>query len=157
MNTLVVYDSQFGNTEQVARAIAATLETVGDVRVVSAAESRGADLAGIDLLLVGGPTQGHGVRQQMRAWLDAAPSDALRGMALATFDTRLHWPMFMSGSAARTIAKTLAAKGARLVAAPGSFLVAGSKGPMRRGEIERAGSWAASIAAQLSTTAKRPR
>ena len=40
MNMVIVYDSVFGNTEQVARSMAKALEVEGDVRVVSAARRR---------------------------------------------------------------------------------------------------------------------
>ena len=47
----------FGNTETVARAVADGLSTVADVEVECAAvHSASTDLAGVDLLVVGGPT-----------------------------------------------------------------------------------------------------
>ncbi len=59
MNTLIVYDTSFGNTERIADAICDGLEAFGEVRVVTAAE---ADIGpAVDLLLVGGPTQRHGL------------------------------------------------------------------------------------------------
>lgn len=149
MNVLVVYHSQFGNTERVARAIAAHLEALGTVRVESVHDSTSLDLSGVDLLVIGGPTQGHGASQALRAWVDGVPEAALRGMAIATFDTRLRWPLFLSGSAARSIAKLLERNGAHLVVPPESFLVVGSEGPLADGEIERAGDWAKALAASV--------
>jgi len=148
MNALVVFDSQFGTTERVARAIATRLESAGPVRLVSASDSPGIDLTGLDLLIVGGPTQWHGPRRALRAWIDAAPPVALRGLAIATFDTRLHWPAFLSGSAARTTAKSLQRKGARLVAPPESFFWNGKEG-LVAGELARATAWAESLVLKL--------
>jgi flavodoxin len=111
MNTLVVYDSQYGNTAQIAQTIAARLKARGNVRSINADDSAGLDLTGVDLLVIGGPTQAHGPRQPLRVWIDGVLPEALRGVAVATFDTRLRWLAFLSGSAARTAARTLRRKG----------------------------------------------
>src|SRR5690242_1409922 len=107
MNALVVYDSQYGNTERIARTIASQLERLGPVRLAPVGEATASDVADADLLVIGGPTQGHGARPQLRTWVASLPGTALQGRAAATFDTRLRWPVFLSGSAARTIAKHL--------------------------------------------------
>lgn len=146
MNTLVVYDTQFGNTEQIARAIASRLENAGIVQFLSVTEAAGFDLTGVDLLVVGGPTQGHSARQQLRHWVEELPPAVLRATAVATFDTRLRWPVVLSGSAARTIAKTLRKNGARFIVPPESFFVEGREGPLADGELERAAAWAATLA-----------
>lgn len=149
MNVLVVYDTQYGNTEQVARAVAGRLGMLGTVRLAPISDGAASDFSGIDLLLIGGPTQAHGVRPSLRAWVNRLPADALQGMALAVFDTRLHWPLFLSGSAARTLAPMLVAKGAHLLVPPESFLVGGAEGPLATGERDRADAWAASLAARV--------
>ena len=56
MQALVVYDSKFGNTRQVAVAITETLGAGAHVRHVAEVETD--DLRGLDLLVVGSPTQG---------------------------------------------------------------------------------------------------
>ena len=55
MNVLVVYASQFGNTERLARAIGAALEGRHNVRVIAAKDARALTGEGLDLLLVGAP------------------------------------------------------------------------------------------------------
>ena len=140
MNALVLYHSEFGNTERIAHSIAAALAGSGAVETRSIAELT-AIPAGVDLLVVGGPTQGHGVDADLARFLDRLPGTALDGVAVAAFDTRLTWPRFLSGAAAPGIAKRLEAKGARLVAPPESFLVTGKEGPLVEGEAERAGAW----------------
>src|SRR5579884_2519829 len=155
MKTIVVYESRFGNTERIARAIAAGLEAAGPVSLVRATDGSTLDVDGVDLLVVGGPTEGHGVSPTFRAWLAQLPPNALNGVAAASFDTRLRWPAFLSGSAARGIAKTLQKKGARLVAPPESFLVDSAReSALLEGESERASGWAAKIAADLSAVGK---
>src|SRR5579885_208893 len=134
MNVLLVFDSRSGNTDQIARAIASRLEKLGSVRVFAANDHpSGIQLRGVELLVVGGPTQAHGVSHPLRAWLDDLPDAALEGFLAAAFDTRFQVPALLSGSAARGIAKTLRRKGARLVAPPESFFVAGSEGPLQPG------------------------
>lgn len=127
MQSTVVYESRYGNTERIARAIAAGLEAAGPVRLVEAAEETAFDVGGVDLLVVGGPTEGHGPSVTLRARLSQLPPDTLKAVAAATFDTRLTWPAFLAGSAAEVLAQTLRQRGARLVAEPESFLVKGMK------------------------------
>ena len=153
MNALVVYDTQFGNTEQVARIIASHLEPLGTVRLIAVSEPDAVDLENIDLLVIGGPTQGHGARKQLRDWIDELPAESVLGLATATFDTRLHWPVLIAGSAARTIAKPLENFGAHMVVKPESFFVQGTEGPLNIGELERAASWADELAAKYTMAA----
>ncbi|MGC9336080.1 MAG: hypothetical protein ACP5JJ_18200, partial [Anaerolineae bacterium] len=63
----------------------------------------------------------------------------------ATFDTRLTWPFLerWGGFAAPKMADTLAEKGWTLAGEPGGFFVRGlKKGPLKRGEADRATAWA---------------
>ena len=152
MNALVVYDSKFGNTERVARAIGEALRENGAVDVRPVAEVDGIP-PGIDLLVIGGPTRGHGADPALKAFLARVPPQAVAGIATAAFDTRFRWPVFLSGSAARGIAKRLERKGARLVVEPESFFVEHSEGPLADGEIGRAGVWARSLAGALAVAA----
>lgn len=145
MNAVVVYDTKFGNTERIARAIAETLGAGETVPVVTTEEAGERDLTGLDLLAVGGPTQGHGMSAPLRTFIDHLPSEAVKDVPTVTFDTRLTWPRFLAGSAAAAAAKTLTKKGARLVAPPESFLVSGSEGPLADGELERAHTWASDV------------
>lgn len=153
MNALVVYDSQFGNTEQIARAIGEELAKLGTVEVLHI-DAVGSVPAGLDLLVVGGPTQGHGVDQDEKAFLDRLPAESVRDIPFAAFDTRLRWPELLSGSAAKGIAKRLQQKGARLVIEPESFFVEGKDGPLGEGELERAANWAREVAVQQGAPAE---
>ncbi|MCK4843467.1 MAG: flavodoxin domain-containing protein, partial [Dehalococcoidia bacterium] len=58
MKALIVYDSVYGNTEKIARAIAEAITPSGEVKVVGAGEANPSELASIDLLIVGSPTHG---------------------------------------------------------------------------------------------------
>ena len=57
MKAIVIYDSQFGNTEKVAQAIHTALAARGESSLIRAADVTDAALAGCDLIVVGSPTQ----------------------------------------------------------------------------------------------------
>jgi flavodoxin len=101
MNALVVYDSQYGNTERIARAIADTLREFAQVRVVTVASTNPTELQGVDLLIVGCPTQGWRPTQTIQSFLEEVSSELIGGLAVACFDTRFRMPGWMTGSAAK--------------------------------------------------------
>ena len=140
MNVLVVYDSKFGNTETIAHAIGDAMRPGNSVDVRPIDDVKTIP-AGLDLLIIGGPTQAHGVNTQMRGFLEHLPDAAVQGLAVAAFDTRLRWPKLLSGAASHGIAERLEHKGARVVTEPESFLVERADGPLLEGERERAASW----------------
>jgi flavodoxin len=149
VKVLVVYGSQFGNTERIARAIGAALESRHDVQVVGARDARA--LAGdVDLLIVGAPTQMFGRRLIVRSFLDGLKRQRFGSLPAAAFDTRMGTPTEKNAAASETIASRLEAAGCRLVAAPESFLVAGFTGPLVDGEADRAARWAVSLAERVA-------
>jgi flavodoxin len=58
MKALVVHDSVFGNTEQVAQAVAESIGNQEDVEILRVADVNPKRLAGVKLLIVGSPTRG---------------------------------------------------------------------------------------------------
>jgi menaquinone-dependent protoporphyrinogen IX oxidase len=150
MNSLVIYESRYGNTEKIAYAIAAGLRAWGTVEALPAEKALGVRLHGYDLVVIGGPTEGHGITEPMSSFVDKI-GEAFTGVNAAAFDTRLTWPKWMSGSAAGDIAKRLEGFGASLLAQPTSFLVAGRPPALEPGELERAEGWARSLAARVET------
>lgn len=145
MNTLIIYDSEFGNTEQIAREIAGILDARGLVQLVAARNVGALDVKGVDLLVVGCPTQVHGLTSAMRELLDNIPHGALNGLPAAAFDTRYHVSRLLSGSAATQIARKLHKAGASLLLPGESFFVDSKKGPLEDGELLRVERWASSI------------
>jgi flavodoxin I len=141
MNTLVIYESQFGNTEQIARAIANALARRGPAHLEPILHAEHHVLEGIDLLVLGSPTQYHDATPDMLAWLDRIPPRALDGVHVAVFDTRYRMPRLLSGSAAHVIEQAIQKQGGKLIAPPESFFVAEREGPLEAGEVERAVSW----------------
>jgi flavodoxin len=144
MNILVVYDSVYGNTEQIARAIAGAF--TNDIRVIHAGEAANSELQGIDLLIAGAPTQGGRPSPAMQDFLKKIPESDIKGMNVATFDTRISakW-VGIFGYAAGRIARSLKKKGGNLVLNPEPFFVEGTKGPLKEGELERAAAWAQKV------------
>ena len=134
MKALVVYDSTYGNTEKIAGAIGDALSgqllQVGDVKP--------ADLRKLGLLIIGSPTHGGFPTQGIHNLLKAAL--ALDGVKVAAFDTRTKASIF--GYTAPKIAKDLEKNGGKILVPPEGFIVLGTKGPLKEGELERATAWA---------------
>jgi len=142
MNVLVVYDSQYGNTQRIAQAVADTLREFGRVRLVCVDPAHPVELEDVDLLVMGCPTQGWRATPTMQSFLDGVSSEELRGLAIACFDTRFKMPRWMTGSAAGVMEEKLREKGVSLLVPPESFFVKGKRGPLRGGELDRAAAWA---------------
>lgn len=169
MHALVVFESMFGNTQTIAKAVyeglSSRIET-DMVEVGAAAEVIGDD---VDLLVVGGPTHAFGMSRpgtrqtaagqaeqgplsagiEVREWLDALERGS-DGVAAATFDTRIKKPHWLVGSAARAIEKRLRRLGFGVIAPSHSFYVAGTPGPLLNGEAERARLWGEKLASEFS-------
>jgi len=161
VKAIVVYESLWGNTAQVAHAIA---EGIGpDARALSTSQATAEDAAGADLIVAGAPLLGFslpteamrdGIRTNpgkpptppdfsaplMRIWLEGVP----RGTGFcAGFETRIWWS---PGSAAKQIVSALEGLGYRPVGGPGKFIVTGKYGPLKDGELDRARAWGAQLA-----------
>jgi len=161
MNAIVVYQSLWGNTEAVARAIG---EGIGaETQVLSTGQAPPELCAHADLLVVGSPVLGFSVpsdamvasirsnpahasrppeqsQLSMRTWLaELCPS---RGRA-AAFETRIWWSL---GGATKGIEKGLTAAGFDPIGKAERFIVEGQYGPLKAGELERALSWGAWLA-----------
>ena len=148
MRVLVIYDSVYGNTEQIARAIGGAI--ANDAKVLHAREAEPSELQGIDLLIAGAPTQGGRPTQAMQDFLKRVSEADTKGMNVATFDTRISakW-VGIFGYAAGRIAKNLKKKGGTLLLDPEPFFVEGTQGPLKEGELERAATWAQEVIKNL--------
>jgi flavorubredoxin len=151
LKSVVVYASRSGNTRRVAEEIARALGERGEVELYEVADAPDR-LPSADLLIVGGPTEGHSVTPPMVEFLERVDRASVADRAAVAFDTRLAWPRILSGSAAEGIAKRLRNAGARIVVDPESFIV-DTKPELKPGELERAGSWARDVIGRLGVRA----
>lgn len=160
MRALVVYESMFGNSGKVARAIADGLRVARvDVELVNAADAAAPYGDLVELLVVGGPTHAfsmtrHNTRDDavrqggsaeaagsgIREWIEHLHKGPHSEM-VATFDTRVDKVRHLPGSAAKSAAKALRKVGYRTLVASESFYVDDVAGPLLDGEEERARAW----------------
>jgi flavorubredoxin len=165
MKAVVVYESHWGNTAAIARAIA---DGIGpDARVLATDEAVGAAIADVDLLVAGAPVMAFGLPTErmeeavagsaaesptppdlshpsLRSWLEALPRG--HGQA-AAFETRMRWtPRGATGSIERGFERA----GYQAVARSAKFVVSGRYGPLRDGELERARLWGNELRSSLA-------
>jgi hypothetical protein len=164
MKAIVVFESYWGNTASVARAIAEGLGP--EARALSTAEAGGEALTGVGLIVAGSPIIAFSLPSEksradmaakpgkapsppdlshplMRTWLEALPPASGRAAAFET-----GFKLSPGGSAAK-ILKLLEGRGYRPVAKKERFLVKGSFGPMKEGELDRAKAWGAELAKNI--------
>lgn len=164
MNALVVYDSTYGNTEKIARAIADGLTSQHTTRMIRAADAQATVADGVDLLVVGGPTQRRHAGPGLRRFLDSLPRRSLSNISAATFDTSYRMSRALSGSAAVDAGRSLKRAGADILTEPESFFMERDRPPeggkrrhelehLEPGETERARAWAAQLAHERVTVA----
>jgi len=146
MKALVVYDSFYGNTEKIAKAIAGALAPSGEVKAIRAGEVNPSEFKSVDLLIVGSPTQGGRPTKAIQDFLNKLPEPDIKGVNVAAFDTRFTTKLVaIFGYGAGKIADSLKKKGGNLIVAPEAFFVKSKEGPLKDGELERAASWAKRI------------
>ena len=77
MRVLVIYDSVFGNTEKIAKAIANALNDDIDTTDIRVRDAKIDQLKGIDLLIVGSPTRGFKPTKDISTFLKSIPREGL--------------------------------------------------------------------------------
>ena len=161
MKAAVIYESHWGNTEEIARAIAAGLGP--DVRVLTTDEATPEAIAGADLIVAGAPVIAFGLPSDhavealpgssrgapkppdvthptMRTWLAGVHGGHGH---VAAFETGLRWS---PGGATGAIERALGEAGYERLTKGRRFVVNGSYGPLRDGEVEKARAWAMQLA-----------
>jgi hypothetical protein len=168
MNAIVVFESVWGNTAAVARAIA---EGFGpDAQAYPTDEVPPKQLATADLIVAGSPVFGfslptEAIRENilrsetdagappdlshpsLRSWLDVLPAGHGRS---AAFETRIWWsPRGATGA----IEKRLGQRGYVPISKAHKFVVRDKYGPLRDGELDRARRWGRELRQAIETTA----
>lgn len=164
----MVYQSLWGNTAAVARAIAAGLGP--STRVAHTGEVSPSQVEGLDLLVVGAPVHGMTLptaqsvtsvgrratgpgempanlkQPLLREWLSAIPRGPLQA---AAFDTRVKG--FLGRGGTSTIERLLKTQGCQLVTRGEGFIVVSqravheSASMLQEGELSRAQAWGAGL------------
>jgi flavodoxin len=167
MKAIVVYESLWGNTAAIAKAVAEGLGS--GALALTTDEATPEVIAGSDLIVAGAPVHAFRLASEtsrrklgqdadaelppdlahpaLRTWLEGLPPGHGRQ---AAFDTRLWWS---PGSATGTITKLLERAGYAPVGKTQKFIVQGTHGPLRDGELERAQGWGAALADMLANEA----
>lgn len=161
MKAVVVYESIFGNTAAVARAVAEGLGP--DAQALTTDEASDAIVLDADVIVAGAPVIGFNLaNDKTRAGIGRAEADAptpadtshpsLRmwlaqlpegHASTAAFETRIWWsPRGATG----TIEKGFRRAGFRPIAKAEKFVVEGKYGPLRDGELDRAREWGHELA-----------
>jgi flavodoxin I len=144
MKTLIVYDSQYGNTENIARTIGGAMND--GVKIVRIGDAAATDVNGIELLIIGSPTQGGRATKSISAFVDNLTETTLKNIKVAVFDTRLTTKLVtLFGYATGKITSSLKSKHVTLIVPAEGFLVKGAKGPLVDGEEGRAAAWGKKI------------
>jgi hypothetical protein len=161
--------------EAVAAGIFDT-DPAAQVTALPVREAHAGDVAGAGLLVVGGPTHMRGMSSGLsrrkgleaqeqaardkgagfthepdaegpgvRDWLGSLPP-ASPGQLAAAFDTRAGFRF--AGGAAKGIARRLRHRGYQLAAPAEGFIITGTEGPLREGELARAREWGAALVRQ---------
>ena len=161
MKAIVVFESFWGNTAAIARAIAEGIGPGAYALTTSAATTE--VIANADLIVAGAPLIAFSLptdasrrniaassglnapapdvsHPSMRMWLAGLAQTHARS---AAFETRIWWS---PGSAAATIGSGLMRSGCQQVCKPQRFIVTGKYGPLRAGELERAHRWGVELA-----------
>lgn len=170
MRATVVYESLWGNTAAIARAIA---EGLGDgAEALDTGAVSPEDAARADILVVGAPVHAMGLPTErtrataasraivpghmdpdlshpsLREWLQGLPHLTAKA---AAFDTRVRGILGRGG--AMKVEQLLAERGATILAPSHGFIVASTQrvtepgALLREGELARAAQWGASLAA----------
>ncbi len=175
MRVVIVYESLFGNTHEVAEAIQDGIRSAmphAQVSCLRAAEANRDAALGADLLVVGGPTHAHGmtssvtrrmgVKAEERAPARVPGHPAGPGALMPGVREWFHGlpraaagslgaafdtrgEVRLAGGASKGIARRLRHRGYQLVSPPAGFIVEDVEGPLRPGELERARSWGAGL------------
>ena len=166
---LVVYESMFGNTEQIATAVADGLRRADvDTVLVEVGSAPRTLPAGIDLLVLGAPTHAFALsrpstradavrqgapperaRAGLREWLDSVELGGAHPPEVVAFDTRVSKVRWLPRAAGPSALRLARKHGLDSHSHPVGFLVDDVSGPLLDGELERALAWGRRVGAEL--------
>lgn len=152
MKAFVIYDSKYGNAEDLAIAIGNAMKPLMHVGIVRVADLEPEFVQGLDLLIIGAPTLAFHASRLTKHFLVGIPKEEFQRMKILVYDTRttpesknssfFHRIIDRFGYAADGMKTILERRGGKLIAKPEGFYVKEVEGPLLDGEEERAVNWA---------------
>ncbi len=156
MKVIIIFDSVYGNTKQIAQTIREVYQNHHEVVLTKATAFENHNLADANMIIIGTPTHGGWYTEEIKKIIDKNGS-SFEKIAVATFDTSTpikNQGFFVNnitklfGRAAPRLAKRMEKEGAIIIDSK-SFIVMGKKGPVREGEISSAKAWAIQLIEKL--------
>ncbi len=142
---VVIFDSEYGNTEKVAHALARGLHQKGlAVDCVNLKESLVDKLDQYGLFGIGGPTQAFSATQRMKNFLETLEDAGLQHKSGFAFDTKLK--SRFAGSGGGYVEKKMRKLGFDIIEPHFSAIVKGKEGPLEEGSEQSFESIGAEIA-----------
>lgn len=151
MKILILYDTQYNNTEKIAKIIASAIPPQHKCQCLGVEQVQGTLIHSFDVIIFGSPTHGGRPKAAMQEFFDAIPADGMNGKMFAVFDTRfldsdvnifLRLLMRTIGYAGDKMADFLKSRKGILLVPPEGFIVTGKSGPLAKGEDTHARNWA---------------
>lgn len=148
MNVIILYDTKFGNTEAIAKAIGEGMKEVGfdDVLVQNGGKTTHNELLESDIWIFGCPTHRGKTSSHFKRLLKWMSKDTIPDTYGFAFETRLEES---EGGAARIIQEVMEGAGIEIINEPESFIVLGKEGPIADGEERRAMTLGRKIAGEM--------
>lgn len=154
--TIIIYDSFFGNTKKISQAMANAISDHVKVDLRKVGEVSPDEIKEVETLIIGSPTRKFNASEATVRFLKLIPKNSLNNVRVAAFDTRntqeelnkykiLSLMVKLFGYAAEKISNKLRKLGGIEVVTPQGFYVNGIEGPLVEGELERAAQWAQQI------------
>lgn len=149
MKYVVVYDSVFGNTKQVAKIIK---ETIGEACDIFHVKEQ-INVQQYDQLIIGSPTRAFRPTPDVLKFVRSLTKNAVK--KIVAFDTRMDIENVNSkvltrmakwfGFSNDSIEKIAKKKKIECIQPSGEFFVTDTEGPLREGEVERIKEWTQQI------------
>jgi flavodoxin len=159
---LVVYDSVFGNTKQVAEAIAEQIRADGHSAELVSLRSGGKEQAGADFMFVGGPTRIKKMTRHVKRFMKGLDKGYWSSRPICAFDThglpgkteeeRRKGDKWINPGAAGGIIALGGKLGLKMQPTPLRCAVMDMKGPLEPGSLEKAKAFTHGFVASLHQT-----
>jgi len=133
---IVIFDSKFGNTEKIAKALSEGMKKEDlEVDCVKVDNVNLNKLGEYEILTIGAPTQMFSISKPMKEFLKKLENLNLQGKRAFAFDTKLR--SRFAGSAAKGIEKQLKKLQMTIIRPYASAIVKGIEGPLQEGVEEK--------------------